>query len=119
MPRDTSEETAARAEALEGATVRASDVPLQVARSSAEVLGLAAEILAIGNRNALSDAGVGGRLAMAAVLSASLNVKANASGLTDRKLAARWLEELRKLEELSEEKRIEIRGLLKDRAEIL
>ncbi|MCH8093428.1 MAG: glutamate formimidoyltransferase [Chloroflexi bacterium] len=118
MPRDTSEETAARAEALERATVRASDVPLQVARSSAEVLGLAAEILAIGNRNALSDAGVGGRLAMAAVLSASLNVKANASGLTDRKLAARWLEELRKLEDLSEEKRIEIRGLLKDRAEI-
>lgn len=118
MPRDTSEETAARAEALERATVRASDVPLQVARSSAEVLGLAAEILAIGNRNALSDAGVAGRLAMAAVLSASLNVKANASGLTDRKLAARWLEELRKLEDLSEEKRIEIRGLLKDRAEI-
>ncbi len=118
MPRDTSEETAARAEALELATVRASDVPLQVARSSAEVLGLAAEILAIGNRNALSDAGVAGRLAMAAVLSASLNVKANASGLTDRKLAARWLEELRKLEDLSEEKRVEIRGLLKDRAEI-
>jgi len=118
MLRDTSEETAARAEALERATVRASDVPLEVARSSAEVLGLAAEILAIGNRNALSDAGVAGRLAMAAVLSASLNVKANAGALADRKLAARWLEELRKLEEFTVEKRIEIRGLLKDRAEI-
>lgn len=118
LPRGTDEETSARAEALERATVHACEVPLEVARSSAEVLELAAEIVAIGNLNALSDVGVAGRLAMAAVQSASLNVKANASGLADQKLAAEWLEGLRKLEEFTEEKRIEIRRQLKDRAQI-
>jgi len=118
MPRSTDEEATARAEVLERATILASDVPLEVARSSVKVLGLAVEITAIGNKNAIGEAGVAGRLAVAAFQSASLNVKDNARGLKDQKLAALWLEGLRELEESTEEKIVEIRDRLKDRADI-
>jgi formiminotetrahydrofolate cyclodeaminase len=91
---------------------------LAVARKSAEVLVLAAEIAAIGNTNALSDAGVAGSLAIAAIQSAALNVKVNGSGLADKDLASRWQKELNELERISEEKLKEIHRQLRDRAQV-
>ncbi|MFQ5942582.1 MAG: glutamate formimidoyltransferase [Anaerolineales bacterium] len=118
LPKETDDEKASRAEALEEATVLAGEVPLQVARSSGDVLELAAEISEIGNKNAVSDAGVAGNLAIAAIQSAGLNVKANASGLKDKKLAKRWQEDYQKLEELAGEVLAEIRLQLSERADI-
>ncbi|MFQ5922199.1 MAG: glutamate formimidoyltransferase [Anaerolineales bacterium] len=118
MPKDSDGEVAARTEALERATIQAGEVPLKVAKNSAEVLELAAEISAIGNTNALSDAGVAGSLAMAAIQSAVLNVKVNAGGLADKELADRWQAELQKLEGFAEEKLTEIRRQLRERAKI-
>jgi glutamate formiminotransferase/formiminotetrahydrofolate cyclodeaminase len=91
---------------------------MKVAKKSVEVLELAAEISSIGNTNALSDTGVAGHLAMAAIQSAALNVKVNASGLADRELTDRWQEELQRLEDFSDEQMTEIRRQLKERAEI-
>jgi len=118
LPKDSDDEKAARGEALERATIQAGEVPLKVAKSSAEVLELAAEISAIGNANALSDAGVAGNLAMAAIQSAGLNVKVNAGGLADQELADRWRAKLHGLEVFTEEKLGEIRQQLRERAEI-
>ncbi len=118
MSKDSDAEKAARLEALERATIQAGEVPLTVAKKSAEVLELAAEISSIGNTNALSDAGVAGSLAIAAIQSAALNVKVNGSGLADKDLASRWLKELSELERSSEEKLEEIRHQLRERAEI-
>ena len=118
MPKDTEAEKSARADAIEHATIQAGEVPLKVARKSIELLELAAKISSIGNTNALSDAGVAGNLAIAALQSAALNVKVNAGGLADKELAERWSEELRKLEASSEEQAIEIRTQLSERAEI-
>ncbi|MCZ6530404.1 MAG: glutamate formimidoyltransferase [Chloroflexi bacterium] len=118
LPKDSDDEKAARGEALERATIQAGEVPLKVAKSSAEVLELAAEISAIGNANALSDAGVAGNLAMAAIQSAGLNVKVNAGGLADQELADRWRAKLHRLEVFTEEKLGEIRQQLRERAEI-
>jgi glutamate formiminotransferase/formiminotetrahydrofolate cyclodeaminase len=118
MAKDSGAEKAARAEALEHATIQAGEVPLAVARKSAEVLVLAAEIAAIGNTNALSDAGVAGSLAIAAIQSAALNVKVNGSGLADKDLASRWQKELNELERISEEKLKEIHRQLNERAQV-
>ncbi len=118
MSKDSDADKAARVEALERATIQAGEVPLMVAKQSAEVLELAAEISAIGNTNALSDAGVAGSLAIAAIQSAALNVKVNGSGLADKDLASRWQKELSELERSSEEKLNEIQRQLKERAQI-
>jgi glutamate formiminotransferase/formiminotetrahydrofolate cyclodeaminase len=118
MPKDSDPAKAARAEALEQATIQAGEVPLKVFKNSAEVLELAAEISAIGNTNALSDAGVAGNLATAAMQSAALNVKANASGLADRGLADQWQVDLSELEGFSDERLMEIRRQLSERAQI-
>lgn len=118
MPKDSDPAKAARAEALEQATIQAGEVPLKVFKSSAEVLELATEISAIGNTNALSDAGVAGNLAAAAMQSAALNVKANASGLADRGLADQWQVDLSELEGFSDERLMEIRRQLSERAQI-
>jgi glutamate formiminotransferase/formiminotetrahydrofolate cyclodeaminase len=118
MPKESDAEKAARAEAIEHATIQAGEVPLMVTKKSVEVLQLAAELSSIGNTNALSDAGVAGNLAMAAVQSAALNVKVNAGGLIDTELADRWGVELQKLETSSDEYMTEIRGQLSERAEI-
>jgi glutamate formiminotransferase/formiminotetrahydrofolate cyclodeaminase len=118
MSKDSDAAKAARAKALEHAMIQAGEVPLMVAKRSVEVLELAAEISAIGNTNALSDAGVAGSMAIAAIQSAALNVKVNGSGLADKDLADRWRKELRLLEGISEEKLQEIRRQLKERAQI-
>ena len=118
MSKDSDAEKATRAEALENATIQAGEVPMMVAKKSAEVLELAEEIVAIGNTNALSDAGVAGSLTIAAIQSATLNVKVNGSGLSDKELAERWREELSKLGEFSEKKLKEIQHQLRERAEI-
>ena len=118
MSKESDAEKASRTQALEHATIQAGEVPLAVAQKSAEVLVLAAEIAAIGNTNALSDAGVAGSLAIAAIQSATLNVKVNGSGLADKDLASRWLKELNELERISEEKLKEIHRQLQERAQI-
>lgn len=78
--------------------MRAGEVPLAVARDSAKILALASEMAAIGNANAVTDAGAAANLAQAALRSAGLNVKVNASGLSDQELAERWLAEVAELE---------------------
>jgi len=76
----------------------AAEVPLQVCRDAIEVLALAAEVAEKGNQNALSDVGSAGAMANACLQAAALNVKINASSVSDREAAQSWLEELAQLE---------------------
>jgi glutamate formiminotransferase/formiminotetrahydrofolate cyclodeaminase len=84
---------AARAAAIEQATIGAGEVPLEVARLSRDVAVLAARIAAIGNVNAVTDAAAAVYLAQAAVQTAVLNVRINGVGLQDKELVAAWREE--------------------------
>src|SRR5690606_19484485 len=63
LPKDTDAQQAARAEAIEVATIRAAEVPLEAARLATRVIELAAELAETGNSNAVSDCGSGGALA--------------------------------------------------------
>lgn len=88
----------ARREAIQAATRRAAEVPLEVARLSLEAARLALDIARVGNVNARSDAAVGALMAQAAVRGAGLNVRVNARELADRELAQAWEQELEGLE---------------------
>ena len=84
MPKSTDEEKAARAEALEAATLYATEVPLNTMKTAFEAFELLEAMAKEGNPASVSDAGVGALAARSAVLGAQLNVKINAAGLKDR-----------------------------------
>jgi glutamate formiminotransferase / formiminotetrahydrofolate cyclodeaminase len=84
--------------AVEKATIHAGEVPLHVARLSADAAELAQQIVAIGNTNAATDAAAGGLMARTAVQIAAMNVKINATGMQDKALVERWYAELAELE---------------------
>jgi glutamate formiminotransferase/formiminotetrahydrofolate cyclodeaminase len=89
MPKGSEEEQKARAEALEAATLYATEVPLKTMKAASEVFPIVRAMAQEGNPNSVSDAGVGALAARSAVLGAELNVKINAAGLADRETAAR------------------------------
>lgn len=83
MPKGTEQEKAARAAALEEATLYAAQVPLKTMKTAMEVFEVAHAMAVEGNPNSLSDAGVAILAARAAVRGAALNVMINAAGLKD------------------------------------
>ena len=99
MPKSTDEEKAARAEAMEKATLYASRVPLKTMQTAMEAMPVALAMARIGNPASASDAGVGAIAALAAVRGAHLNVRINAAGLKDRALAAELTDEAARIEE--------------------
>ncbi|MDE7142587.1 MAG: cyclodeaminase/cyclohydrolase family protein, partial [Muribaculaceae bacterium] len=93
MPKGTDEEKAARAKALQEATLYATEVPLRTMKTAAEAFDLLEAMAREGNPASVSDAGVGALAARSAVLGAQLNVRINAAGLTDRSMAEALCEE--------------------------
>ena len=77
LPKNSEPEREARAAMLRSAMVEAARVPLMAATAAADVLDLAGRIAPIGNRNAVSDAGVAAQLAAAGLRGALLNVRIN------------------------------------------
>ena len=84
MPKGTAEEKAARAAALEEATLYAASVPLRTMEAALKALPLALEMAQKGNPASASDAGVAALAAVAGIRGGALNVRINASGLTDK-----------------------------------
>lgn len=91
MPKKTPEEKVARSQALQEATLYATEVPLRTMKAAYEVFDIVEAMAHDGNPASVSDAGVGALAARAAVLGARLNVKINASGLKDRETAERLI----------------------------
>ncbi len=108
MPKGTEEEKAARAEAMEKATLYATQVPLKTMQTALEAMPLALEMARKGNPASASDAGVGAIAALAAVKGAQLNVRINAAGLKDRAMADSLTAEAEKIAKEASEKEAEI-----------
>jgi formiminotetrahydrofolate cyclodeaminase len=103
MPKDTEADKATRTEALGKAMVDAARAPLRAAVVAGEVLDLAERIAPIGNRNAVSDAGVGALLAAAGLRGALLNVRINLPYLpADEPMRTSAPAEIERLEALAE-----------------
>ncbi len=118
MPRSSEPEVSARADALETATIRAAEIPLQAATRAAEVLDLALELAEKGNASAVSDSGTAGALAAAALRAASLNVQINAAGMRDEAKAKSLVERMRSLQASAEKTQSSLRKILQERAGI-
>ena len=97
MPKGTDEEKAARSEAIQAATLYATEVPLRTMKASYAAFDLCEAMVKEGNPNSVTDAGVGILAARAAVIGAGLNVKINAASLKDRATADKLVAEADKL----------------------
>jgi glutamate formiminotransferase/formiminotetrahydrofolate cyclodeaminase len=78
---------------LQRAMIRATESPLAIARASAAVAVLSAEIAERGNTNAVADAAVATLLAEAVCRAAALTVRVNVVALADAGIAQRFTED--------------------------
>ncbi len=108
MPKKSDEEKAARSAALQAATLYATEVPLRTMRASVRVFDLVEAMAKDGNPNSVTDAGVGALSARAAVIGAMLNVKINASGLSDKDLAGKLIAEAEQIASVANAREAEI-----------
>ena len=83
LPKGTPDEAADRSAAIAKALVGAAHVPAIVVAVAAEVLGLAEQLLPIGNRNVVSDVAAAAEAARAAATTARVNVEINLGGIKD------------------------------------
>ncbi len=84
MPRDTDEERTSRLQALQEAFNEAAEVPLDVARRSVYLMGLAQDVIEEGNPNAAADAMSASSALYTAMIAALANVEVNAFAITDQ-----------------------------------
>lgn len=91
LPKSTAEEQQAREQAIQQATKYAIEVPLRVMQLAFDAFEIIEAMIKNGNPNSVTDAGVGALAVRSAVLGAYLNVKINASGLTDENLKKKFL----------------------------
>jgi formiminotetrahydrofolate cyclodeaminase len=88
LPRATDEEKAARTAAVQAALKEAAEVPMQIGEACAAAMKLCRPIAEIGNKNAVSDAGVAVLMAEAGLRSAALNVLINLGLIKDEAFVA-------------------------------
>ena len=89
LPRGSEEEKAVRTAAIQEALKGAEEVPMQIAEACVEVLDLCTPMAEMGNRLAVSDAGVAALLAEAGLRSAALNVLINLAYIKDEEFTRR------------------------------
>ena len=112
LPKKTDEDKRLRSEAIQAATLFATQVPLQTMQAAFGAFELCQAMAEFGNPNSVSDAGVGALAARAAVLGAGLNVKINAASLKDRQTADKMIAEAEQLIAEAQKKEAEIIGIV-------
>ena len=112
LPKKTDEDKRLRSEAIQAATLFATQVPLQTMQAAFGAFELCQAMAEHGNPNSVSDAGVGALAARAAVLGAGLNVKINAASLKDRETADKMIAEAEQLIAEAQKKETEIIGIV-------
>ena len=115
MPKSNDEEKAIRKQALQVATLYATEVPLRTMRCALQIFGLVKAMAEDGNPNSVSDAGVGALAARSAVLGACLNVKINAAGLCDREVADKLVGEAIEIAELAQKLETEVLAIVESK----
>jgi len=94
LPKETDDQKALRAAAVQAGTKEAALVPLEVMKHCIDAHALAQEAAAKGNENSVSDAGVSAIMIHAACESAALNVRINLRGINDTEFVGWKTEEL-------------------------
>jgi glutamate formiminotransferase/formiminotetrahydrofolate cyclodeaminase len=113
LPKNSEEEKAARANAIEMASQYAMEIPLKTAAVALDGMEICMTMVKTGNPNSITDAGVGALCIRTAVLGAVMNVRINAAGIKDKTFTSRLLNEASILEKKAEEMENEVRNLVK------
>ena len=90
MPKDTFKQTIERQKALTDSTIYSIQVPYKIATLSYEAIKELEFLLEYGNKNVMTDVGVGALLLCTGLEGAILNVKVNLSNLEDKELAQKY-----------------------------
>jgi glutamate formiminotransferase/formiminotetrahydrofolate cyclodeaminase len=115
LPKKTDEEKAVRNEAIQRATLYATEVPLRTMKAATQAFIICRSMAKEGNPASVSDAGVGALAARAAVLGAGLNVKINAAQLKDRAVADKLVAEAEALIKKANEAEREIMEIVENK----
>ena len=115
LPRKTEEEKAARQEAIQGALLGASRVPLEVARTARRLLDACERAVESASPMTASDVGVGALMAEAALRGAALNVMINLASIKDPAQVKVLSEDLDRVLEGAEEQRKRITDFVESR----
>ena len=97
LPKDTEEQKQLRAEKMQEASLYALQVPLKTAECCFRLLENQGNIARYGNRNAVSDVGVGTLLALSGLEGAILNVNINLPGIEDEAIRSEAYDKCRRL----------------------
>jgi formiminotetrahydrofolate cyclodeaminase len=84
MPKETQEQKALRAQAIEDGLKKATEVPLSIMQKSRDVSRLSARVLKKGNTMAITDGALSALFAEAAAIGAMINVRINFSWMKDQ-----------------------------------
>jgi len=111
LPKETDEDKAIRSKAIKDATINACVVPFEVMKTAYSALPMIYTMVAEGNPNSVTDAGVGALCIRTAVTGAYLNVKVNAGGLKDKSAIENLLKEA---EDIFQQTESQVAQILKD-----
>ncbi len=101
MPKNTPKEAETKNEALQAALGDAIDVPMQIALVSLETLKVLDRYSAVGSILAVSDAGTGAAMCLAAVRGARLNVLINIKSLDDKEKKEKYWDMIQEVSQKS------------------
>ncbi len=83
LPKDTPEQKAARSDAIAEALGGAARPPADLMAASVRLAGLGEDLLAVANRNVISDIAAAAAAIGAAAVTAQVNIEANLGGIKD------------------------------------
>lgn len=95
LPKDTESEKKKRKKAIEQATLKAIEIPENIADIAFDALKKVDFIRQYGNKNAISDVGVSALILYAGLEGACLNIKINLSGISDDTLKKEYQQKVR------------------------
>ena len=98
LPRETAQQQIERRLAIENASIKAAQVPLQVSQRALQVLQLVVEAASTGNQNAIADAVSAGILAQACLRGSTVNARVNLQGLDRSQEVQTILDEFAEIE---------------------
>jgi glutamate formiminotransferase/formiminotetrahydrofolate cyclodeaminase len=102
LPKNSADEKAERAAAIEEATKHAAEVPLKVMETAAKSYELLSEMADNGNPASVSDVGVGALATRACIEGAAMNVRINLGQLKDKKFKIHFQERVQRVSADSE-----------------
>jgi glutamate formiminotransferase / formiminotetrahydrofolate cyclodeaminase len=115
LPKNTDEEKQARSQAIQDATLFATQIPYKTMQLAASAMDVCAAMADIGNPNSVSDAGVGALCVRSAVYGAYLNVKINAGGLKDKAVSQQFIDDATALLKAVEAKEKEVLAVVEQK----